>query len=81
MANQLIVAALVYIDSLIYTTWIYISDSGMSFRLEKGSQRVIKRGKIALTEGVSLPEGTITDIKKYLRLLRLELLLSNLEGL
>lgn len=39
------------IDLLICLTWIYREDIGMSFRLEKHSQMVVKREKIAKKMG------------------------------
>ena len=57
------------IDLLIYIIRLYSNDIGMSFRLEKCSLMVIKRGKVVRIEGIELLEGNIVDIEdsyKYL---------------
>ena len=44
------------LESLIQTVRIYSSDIGMEFGLEKCASLVMKRGKVAESDGITLPD-------------------------
>ena len=46
------------LDSLIQSVRIFSCDIGMKFGIEKCAVLVIKRGKLAQTEGITLPDDT-----------------------
>ena len=46
------------LDSLIQSVRIFSNDIGMKFGIEKCAVLVIKRGKLAQTEGITLPDDT-----------------------
>ena len=46
------------LDSLIQSVGIFSNDIGMKFGIEKCGVLVIKRGKLAQTKGITLPDDT-----------------------
>lgn len=46
-----------HIDSVIHINRIYSKDIRISFRLDKCSQTIPKRGRIIIAKGFKLPDG------------------------